>query len=64
MIDFNLIEKIRQNKNISVSKICEELNINKSTYSRWINYKADPGATKLKRLCDILEIGIQNIWRD
>lgn len=63
MIDFKTIEEIRLNKNISVLDMCEILEINKSTYSRWINYKIDPGATKLKKLCDLLEINISEIFK-
>lgn len=42
MIRFDLMEKIRIEKGIEVNFICDKLDINKSTYSRWKNGKIDP----------------------
>ncbi|MDO7204290.1 helix-turn-helix transcriptional regulator [Paraclostridium bifermentans] len=63
MIRFDLMEEIRIEKGIEVNFICDKLDINKSTYSRWKNGKIDPPSTKLKMLCDILGIGIEEVFK-
>lgn len=60
-IKFDIIEDARIEKNISIQEICDKLDINKSTYSRWKNYKVDPPATKFLILCNMLEISIEKI---
>lgn len=63
MINFELIESLREKQGFTVIQICEKLDINKSTYSRWVNYKVDPAATKLKKLCDILGVRIDKVFK-
>ena len=63
MIDFKMIEELREKQGITKEQICDRLNINRSTYSRWLNYKMDPAATKLKLLCDILGVRIDKVFK-
>lgn len=63
MIKFDLIEEMRIEKGIEVALICDKLDINKSTYSRWKNGKIEPPSIKLKMLCDILGIGIEEVFK-
>lgn len=50
MIDFDLIERTRKAKKISITELCINTGINQSTYNRWINHKSEPTVSKLKKL--------------
>ncbi len=63
MIDFNLIERTRKAKKISITELCRNTGINQSTYNRWLNHKSEPTVSKLKNVCDMLEINISDIFK-
>ena len=63
MIDFDLIERTRKAKKISITELCKTTNMNQSTYNRWINEKSEPTVFKLTNLCDVLEINISDIFK-
>ena len=55
------IDEAREAKGISVTKLASEMNINRSTWYRWISGEMKPSADKLARLCEILGIDIAEI---
>ena len=55
------LEQIRKDKGIPVTELANKLNINRSTWYRWINGEMKPSFDKFIELCKILSIDISEI---
>ena len=58
------VDRVKQaieDKGMSITKLAEELNINRKTWYRWVNRESEPSFKKMQELCKILNISITEI---
>ena len=56
------LKAFRANKNLSQTEVAKMIGITKETLSNWERYKTYPDVMALKKLCDIYECEMDNIF--
>lgn len=59
--NYKMIDVKRYEKGITVKDFCNKLDINTSTYRRWINGDIKPKFETVVKACKILNIDINNL---
>ena len=55
------LDEARQDKGISITKLASEMDINRSTWYRWLSGEMKPSADKLAKLCKLLGFYITEV---
>lgn len=56
------IEQIRKEKGLSVTELCEEIGVQRTTYYKWINKERKPKLQRIVDMCKVLNIDFtQNV---
>ena len=56
------LKAFRANKNLSQTEVAKMMGITKETLSSWERYKTYPDVMSLKRLCEIYECNLDDIF--
>ena len=57
----NRLEEARKEQGLTVSEVCRKLDINRSTWYRWIGGEHNPPAEKMLKACIIVGIDIKEL---
>ena len=60
-MNYILLEEARKDKGITVTEICNKLEINRSTWYRWIGGEHNPSIEKLLKACNIMGIDVNEL---
>ena len=55
------LEEARKDKGLTVTEICAKLEINRSTWYRWVGGEHNPSIEKLLKACSIMGIDINEL---
>ena len=60
-MNFEKLEQIREDRQISVDDLAKKLGIHRSTWYRWIGGEHNPSIEKLLKACNIMGIDINDL---
>lgn len=58
------IEKIRKEKDITVTRLTEEVGISRDTYYKWLSKKRNINFEKACKLCEVLGISLEEFAKN
>lgn len=53
---FKQLENIRQQKEITITDLCEEAGISRRNYHNWKSYSTSPTLKEFEKICKVLKI--------
>ncbi|NSW46551.1 MAG: helix-turn-helix transcriptional regulator [Bacteroidales bacterium] len=62
-MNFTIIERVRERKNISIKELCSRVGISYSGYQR-IKKTNEANITTIEKICRILDIDISELWKN
>ena len=57
----NRLEEARKERGLSVSEVCRKLDINRSTWYRWISGEHTPTIEKILKACSLMGIDVNDL---
>jgi transcriptional regulator with XRE-family HTH domain len=60
-MNYNKLEEARKDKGITVSEVCRRLDINRSTWYRWIKGERTAPLEKMLKACLIIGIDVNEL---
>lgn len=61
---FEKIERLRNDKGLTIYHLCKEAGISHSTFNNWKNRKTLPSLEVLEKLCEVLQISTPELLFD
>jgi len=60
-MNYNKLEEARKDKGLTVSEVCRKLDINRSTWYRWIGGEHNPPIDKILKACMLIGVDINEL---